>query len=850
MFVARFRSAALLAVSILLFLFPLVVKAQQAPVPIRGTVQDPTGGLVIGARVRLQKPGVASVATATTGAEGRFAIPAVPFGTYTLTVEATGFEVLNRQLTVSAALQNLSLTLRVASVQQTVTVSAPTGYAAVSAETGTKMDLPLMETPMGIQVIGRQVLNDQQTVNLIDALVNVSGVTPTNDSFGTSDSFSVRGFDGAALLYQDGARMDEYSDSGIPQDMANVESVEVVKGPESVLFGQGEPGGLVNVITKKPRTDRFDSFSQQLGPHRFYRSVSDSNLPLIGDKLLGRLVLDWTDAHSFRNFGFTRELNAYPSLAWNLSQRVELVLRTSNERGGLLLDPGIPFQSPQTGVLNQRIIAITVPAKVPISSNFIDYSTNNGSGWQYDIRPEMKIHLSEGTDLRIQYKHFYTTANPNPPTTETYFGDASVPGTPDGSLNRFGFTETYFHHRTDQVTSDAPVRFKLAGVENKMLLGFDFSKDYGAYDYNGGCPQTINIYAPVYNQPIDYSSNCFLYGYGWNTLGYLAYGAYFQDFLTFPHHLFAMAGVRQNWALSFENYFAPNAPANNTAVHDRPANPRAGLLWQPIEKISLYSNYSSNYGDSGPLVTVGAQKFLPPQSADQVEFGVKSEWLGKKLTASAAVYRIIKHNVPAPDPKNPLVTIAIGTARTEGVELDVAGQITPDLRVIASYSNLQDLVTSDTNCNDPNNSNCSGIPSQQGLPFDGIAHVTGSLWATWQPHQGALRGLTVGGGLNGHSAEHYFQFTSLPVFTNNPTACQAYPADPTQCTSGFEDDRVPNASQVNLMAAWRHTWGRKQISAQLNIRNLLNNYSFSSLGYEGALPNTPFQIMPQLEFKF
>ena len=255
----------------------------------------------------------------------------------------------------------------------------------------------------------------------------------------------------------------------------------------------------------------------------------------------------------------------------------------------------------------------------------------------------------------------------------------------------------------------------------------------------------------------------------------------------------------------------------NTAVHDRPANPRAGLLWQPIEKISLYSNYSSNYGDSGPLVTVGAQKFLPPQSADQVEFGVKSEWLGKKLTASAAVYRIIKHNVPAPDPKNPLVTIAIGTARTEGVELDVAGQITPDLRVIASYSNLQDLVTSDTNCNDPNNSNCSGIPSQQGLPFDGIAHVTGSLWATWQPHQGALRGLTVGGGLNGHSAEHYFQFTSLPVFTNNPTACQAYPADPTQCTSGFEDDRVPNASQVNLMAAWRHTWGRKQISAQFRV---------------------------------
>jgi iron complex outermembrane receptor protein len=850
MFEKRLPLNAIILAAIFVFLSFTAASAQVPTATLTGTVQDPTGGYVVGVRIVLRNSANQTIATASTNEEGRFTIATLPLGAYTLTADAAGFEPLRKEINVSIAPMTLPLTLRVSGARESVTVTAPIGYAVVSAEAGTKMDLPLMETPIGLQVIGRKVLDDQQTVNLIDALVNISGVTPTNDSFGTSDSFSVRGFDAAALLYQDGARMDEYSDSGIPQDMANVESVEVVKGPESVLFGQGEPGGLVNVITKKPGTEKFTTFSQQFGLHRFYRSVSDTNLPLIGDKLLGRLVLDWTDAHSFRNFGFTRELNAYPSLVWNPSHRVELVLRTSYERGGLLLDPGIPFQSPQIGALNQRIIAITGPAKVSISSNFIDYGVNNGTGWQFDIRPELRIHFGEGTDLRLQYKHFYTTADPNPPTTETYFGDANVPGTPYGSLNRFGFTETYFHHRTDQVTSDVPARFKFDGIENRMLIGFDFSKDNGAYDYNGGCPQAINIYAPVYNQPIDYSPNCFLYGYGWNTLGYLAYGAYFQDFITLPHHLFVMAGVRQNWAVSFEDHFAPNTPTNDTEVHDRPANPRAGLLWQPIQKISLYSNYSSNYGDSGPLVTVGAQKFLPPQSADQVEFGAKSEWLDKKLTASAAVYRIIKHNVPAPDPLNQLLTIAVGTARTEGVELDVAGQITPDLRVIASYSNLQDLVAKDTNCDDPNNSNCSGIPSQQGLPFDGIAHVTGSLWATWQPHQRALRGLTVGSGLNGRSAEHYFQYTSLPVFTSNPTACQVYPPDPTQCTTGFEDDRVPNASQVNLMAAYRQNWGRKQLSAQVNIRNLLNNYSFSSLGYEGALPNTPFQIMPQLEFKF
>jgi len=139
-------------------------------------------------------------------------------------------------------------------------------------------------------------------------------------------------------------------------------------------------------------------------------------------------------------------------------------------------------------------------------------------------------------------------------------------------------------------------------------------------------------------------------------------------------------------------------------------------LWQPIEKISLYSNYSSNYGDSGPLVTVGAQKFLPPQSADQVEFGVKSEWLGKKLTASAAVYRIIKHNGQLLIQES-VVTIAIGTGAHGRCRTRCSG---PDYSRPAGDSqllNLQDLVTSDTNCNDPNNSNCSGIPPSRDFPL-------------------------------------------------------------------------------------------------------------------------------------
>ena len=818
----------------------------QSTASLSGIVQDSSGSVIVGARVALRSGSGTEIARAVSDSAGRFTLRTEPLAGLTLVIEAKGFRTFVQQ--VGAGISPSVCTLQIASEEQTVTVREQAGYAVENASTGTKMDLPLMQTPVSIQVISRQVLDDQQIVNLTDAVVNVSGVAPTNDSFGTSDSFSVRGYDGAALIFQDGARMDQYSDSGFPQDMANVEKVEVMKGPASVLYGQGEPGGLVNVVTKKPQAGSFATLAQQFGPHNYFRSTADGNLPLIGEQLMSRFVFDWTDAQSFRKFGFMKELAIYPSLAWNLKKRAELVLRTSYQRGGLLLDPGIPFLSPQSGTSGSRIIAVSGPAKLPLSSNFIDIGSNDGTGWQYDIRPELTVHLGKDTDFRVSYKYFYTSADPNPPISETYFGDASIPGTPEGSLGRFGFTETYFHHRTNQVIADVPVQFKVAGIPNKLLLGFDFSKDYGAYDYNGACPQSINIYAPIYDQPIDYSPNCWLYGYGWNTLGYLAEGAYFQDFAELPHHFFVMGGVRMNWAEGFEDYFFPDPSQDfKTDVHDRPTNPRAGLLWQPVSKVSLYGNYSSNYGDSGPAVTIGVagQKFLPPQSADQVEFGIKTEWLDRKLTASAAVYRIIKHNVPAPDPKNPLITIAIGTARTEGVEFDIAGQVTRDLRVIASFSNLQDLITRDTNSLET-----SGYPNQQGLPFSGIPRVTGGVWATWEPHGGSFRGLTLGGGVNGHSGEHWFQYVSLPTDVNNPTGCMDSPGDPTVCATGFEDDRMAGSALVNLMTGYHHDWDRRRLAVQLNVRNLFNDHSISSLGYEGALPNTPLQIMPQIEFKF
>jgi iron complex outermembrane receptor protein len=785
---------------------------------LTGTVLDPAGRAIASAKVTLSTSDKV-LAETLTNHQGRFAMSTTYQGPVTLIVQAIGFSPRQRSFLLSHTPMDMELTLDLAGVQQSVIVNESPGYAALDAAAGTKVNLPLMETPVSVHVIPQQLLQDQQTVKLIDALVNVSGVAPTNDAYNTSDSFSIRGYDANSLLYQDGIRLDENADSGFSQDMANVEQVEIVKGPASVLYGQGQPGGLVNVTTRKPQPDRFGKIEQQFGGHSFFRTVGDLNLPFDSAHLMMRLVFDGLNAGSFRNFIHTNEAKFFPSITWHPNQTVDLTIRGSYGFGSDYADNGIPFIArPVSGT---NIVAEGRAANVPLSGNFVDSHANWERIHQFDIRPTLTVRLAENSSLRLTYKYLYVTSPE--PLDEFYAGDADS----NGDLGRFGFLTDYSHHKTDQVVADLPGKFPLGKIKNTFLLGFDFTKDFGAYDYNTVCPAAINIYAPDYNQPILTGADCPGSGLGYNTLGYLAYGGYIQDLAELPWRIFVLGGVRMNWAKSFENF--AGVFEGVTDVHERPANPRAGLLWQANDHVSIYGSYSSNYGSSALGSNSPGQKFLPPESADQVEFGAKTEWLDRRLTASTAIYRIIKHNVPAPDPSNPEVTIAIGTARTQGVEFDVAGQVTNDLRVIASYSSLQAVTTSDTN-----SIPSTGIPSEQGLAFPSVPHVTGSLWATWEPRQGQFKGLRLGGGLNGHAGEQAYQTYYGVNF--NPL--------------GLEADRTSSTAIVHLMAGYEHAWSKALISAQVNIGNLTNRHYFSNVNVGQAQPGAPFNILPALEIKF
>ena len=176
-----------------------------------------------------------------------------------------------------------------------------------------------------MQVVPQAVLKDQQVVALDQAIQNVSGVIPNNDSYGTGDSFSIRGFDAMEMTYEDGLRLDQYSTSGFPVDMANTERVEVIKGPASVLYGQAEPGGVVNIVTKKPLDAAHYSLEQQAGSYDFYQTTLDATGPLFSKKFDYRFVLDYINSGSFRDFVFTDRFSVYPSIEWKPNDKTQLI---------------------------------------------------------------------------------------------------------------------------------------------------------------------------------------------------------------------------------------------------------------------------------------------------------------------------------------------------------------------------------------------------------------------------------------------------------------------------------------------------------------------------------------------
>lgn len=783
---ARRSGAWFLLMLLLMTVRPTALVAQAASV-LRGTVVLPDGGPAPHAIVSIEE---ASAAGTTTDDHGAFVLTGLAAGRFTVIATLEGRNAGRRAVTTNGTdtvTIQIALGAPVRLAHVSVIGARPT-YVADSAASGTKIPAPLMEVPVSVQVVPQAVLQDQQALRIDDALINVAGVLPVTAGQMNADEYTVRGFDLMGVSYDDGLRQDEYELSGLPRDMANVEQVEVVKGPASVLYGQAEPGGLVNVVTKQPLTTPFFALDQQIGSFATYRTTIDASGPVnSGKTVLYRLNLDYENSGSFRDFIYTHRFEAFPTLQVRPDTRTSMTFEGSYGTGTQVGDNGLPFSG-----------TTLAPANVPLYRNYADPSTNLNYNYQGWLKMTATRAVTDDLSLRVTGRSEYIRA-PSP-EGEYYFSDVDSLG----YLQRGSFVSTSFWHWADQGVVDLTGHFNAWGTKNILLAGFDVYYVHGGYSYNQTGfitpPDSINIYAPIYNQPLPPLNPA---DTGSEQQNEIDGGAYVQDLIALPANFHVLAGLRLDRAVAHESNLGPGS-----TVHDHPpVTPRLGVLWQASPAVSLYATYTSNYGYTALGEITKDTTFLPPESAQQYELGVKT-LLFRRLSSTTSIYQLTKYNIATTDPTAPAFVVAIGQARSRGIEEDVAWMVATGWQVIGGYSYIDAHVTKDN----------SGLA---GLRFTGVPYNSGSLWTTYEVPTGPVRGLRVGGGAVARSDE-----------------------------TDFAHEHIPGFAIANAMLGYDAHLLQRRALLQLNLNNALNKTYFVALTPGAANPGVPRSVIASVRLLF
>ena len=672
-----------------------------------------------------------------------------------------------------------------------VTGQSAQTYTVTNATTATRTDTPLMETPFSVQVVPQQVLQDQLANTLERALQNVPGVVPFPTNQGLSDGFIIRGF-GSNTTYRDGFFIPDILGGGSSKgSMANIDRVEVLKGPGSILFGRTEPGGVINLITKQPLAQQQTSVEQEVGSWAFYRTLIDTTGPVgADDTLLYRLNLAYESNDSFRDFVQDKGWMVAPSLTWNLSPQTQLTAQFEYQRFD---------ETPDSGLLplNGR------PADVPISRVNFEPLSNYNDGDRSLLSLGWRQRLGADWTARVNL----TGEQFNIRNLTLFPGELQ----PDGALDR------YFNNGGDQISrrtsamADLTGRFTTGPLSHTLVVGADYFRVNDTLTGLNCCDPAppFNYFSPTYSstpQVFDPANNFDLdFRQRW-------YGLFAQDQVELPGGWHALIGLR------YDN--AVGTSYGEVTDKDNKVSPRVGVVWQPAGWLSLYGSYTENFGASNSLYNP-PDKRLPSQTAQQWEFGAKTDLLDGQLSATLAFYQLTKQNLPVDDPVDPNIQIAIGEARTRGVEFNLVGQISPAWQVIGGLAYMPYAqITRDSESDGE-----GGLtPGYTGYRLFLAPRLQGSVWLAYEPQVGAWRGWRLGGGVVGMS-QRYGDLDNSYV--------------------------LPGYAVVNLMASYAWTFGTQRLTAQVNLDNLFDRTYFTGSNSGGMIAvGAPRSVKASLQWAF
>ena len=676
---------------------------------------------------------------------------------------------------------------------QSIAQSQPIEKIAVTYKQAYRGDIPQKQMPQSIETLDNAVLDQKGITQLQDALDFSASISRKNNSGALWDSFSIRGLSGNENM-PSGYLINGFSGgrgfSG-PRDVSNIEYIEVLKGPGSALYGRSEPGGTVNIVTKKPQFEQQGELKLSLGSDNFNRVEGDYTNG-INDNTAFRINGAWQDSDSYRDEVYTHKKVVTPSIYHQINASTSITYEFEYVDLAQLFDRGVV-------VLNDNFN--TVPSSRylgnPNDGDTQVYSRGHQVTLNHDINNEWSLVV--GANYRSSTLTGFSSDAELAPSRQSLFDD--------------GHTLTRQQRYRDYDVDDTSLKFELsghfdtAGITHHLLIGADAYKydlRTGLYRYRGGNgTYTVDIYQPNYN--VARPEVGLLYE---NNEQQDAYGIYVQDQMDLTDKIKLLVGLRFD---SVDQDILETKSGVLSSSSQSQVSPRVGLVYELNNAVTLYSSYSEGF-----LPLSGTDANGDPfgfEYSDSFEVGAKFSYQG--ITGTLALFDATKSNMLVADPVNVGFSAPIGKANSKGVELDLSTYITDDTKFNLSYayidaSTANDIINADW-----------GVPIKKGSPLVNVPKNNLNLTLS---HQTAVLGKELELGAS-------YQYTSERL--------------------GDAADLTFNLPSYQLVGIFGQVNLTERTKLNISVNNILDEeYAQSSYNALWVYPGAPTQFKMSLAYQF
>lgn len=667
-------------------------------------------------------------------------------------------------------------------------------YYKTEASSSTRTGTPLLETPQSVQIVTGEVLDDFSLVSLNDTLDYTSGISRQNNFGGIWDNFSIRGFSGhentgISMLKNGFADNRGYN---APRDAANIETIEVLKGPSGSLYGNTEPGGTINIVTKQPKFSNENSITTMVGSDDFYRVAADITGPL-SESFAYRLNVAAEKKKSFRDYIESERYVVAPSFLWEFNDTTYLSYMGEYIRQEAPFDRGIvAFDGDLDGVdyktffgnpTDEKMILQNYTHQLKLEHQFSDnwsakvglaYKTGDFKGTGAEVKPFVNV-TTDSLMLRSRYKDF----------------------------------------ESDDISLQADIKnvSTIKGLKNTLLFGMEtyrYELDFALYNLNNAVRMDNIRSNPTYTTLATGKGNII------RDENQVQKGMAFfaQDELALSDAWRLLVGLRYDeMDTHLKNYHNDTSSSQN----DYALSPRIGLTYMINSNWSWYATSGKSFRPNSGVDVDG--NTFEAEEGISLETGLKFESDDKDIGASFALYRIDKENVLTGSDPNGVYSIAAGEVRSQGIEFDIGGQITSNVKINANYTYTDAKVTKDSGgAVDWSSGAVVNLEDQQ---LSNVPKHSGALLLMWEENISNNSSYGIGSNVVyvGKREGNYINSFTLPDYIT-----------------------------VGLTSYWQAT---KNLKVKLNINNIFDEeYIASSYDRSWLTPGSPRSFALSMNYKF